>query len=1765
MRVILTVVDPVRGVSRDVMLEADEEAPVREVGRALAGRLRARTGGVDVFVGGRAVDGRLGLRESPLVDGAVVSLRSAAGCAAVGEPVGLVEARVVGGPGAGVVHRLGPGEFLIGTGPDCAVTLDDPTVAGVAMVLVVGADGSCAVLPAGVGDGFGEVLLDGEPLPAAGRLLPLPLVAEHDETGRGGRVAGDGDGGSTAPGRVADLASGHDDAAPLRPAPMLAVGAVLLTVTVAGPPDLATRPAADGHRLDVNRPPRLSSPRPDVRFRLPPAPARPERRPAPILGALLPAVGAGVMAFALHIYYLLLLALLAPLGMVASHLSGGRRARRAYRRDLAEHRRRLADMEGEIRAALVRECAARRAGAPDPAEVLLTAVGPRRRLWERRRGDLDYLRLRLGTADLPSELTVEDPAEQRPHDGHRPRGWSRTVPDVPVTVALAERGVLGIAGRGELPRVVGCWLLAQAAVLHSPLDLVVYLLTWSDADGASAWDWSRWLPHARPPAEAGGQDAVVRVGLDDVSRARQIGELAQLVAARTASRGGRPVAPSSRGGTSAGLPGHSAPIPGEPDVLVILDGARALRALPGMVSVLRDGPAVGMYSICLDRDVRLLPAECQAVVEQAPGGLRVRQAGGAADVDDVRPDLVATAAALDPSGQTLGGTVSVRGAAAWCERAARGLAALRDVGGGREESTLPTAARLLDVLDLDPPTAAAVAARWAAAPGGGTSFTVGVGLSGPFTLDLRRDGPHGLIAGTTGSGKSELLQSIVASLAVANRPDALTFVLVDYKGGSAFADCVDLPHCVGLVTDLDSHLVARALASLNAELRRREHVLADAGAKDLEDYERLTGLSRPGASGAAGRPPRLPPPPRLVIVIDEFASLARELPEFVAGLVNIAQRGRSLGIHLLLATQRPAGVVSPEIRANTNLRIGLRMTDAGESADVLDAPDAAWIARSTPGRAFARLGHASLVTFQAGRVGGRSTSPGPATGGGRGRAARAPWVVELPWAALGAPAPRRPAEVADDGAVSDLRLLVGAVRAAAELAGVPRQPGPWLPPMPSLVTLGDLLASAARPPAARGTQGGRGRLAPIPIGLSDFPNDQDQRPYLIDLDRYGHLLVVGSARSGRSTVLRTFAGALAATVPSRDAHLFGLDCGNNALLALTALPHTGAVVSADAPERVERLFDRLRAEVAARQEAFASRGYADLGEQRAAEPAAALPYLVLLLDRFEGFLAAFENLDGGRFVDELSRLLREGPAVGLRVVVSADRRGLTGRVASAIENRLVLRLADRGDYPLAGLAGSAVPDGLPPGRGFRLGDADENAAGGAGEDATDEVDEPERDGAVRSPEGAHPNGTAGADEGGGGGGAGGAVGGAAGTFAGRGGRSWRAAPGGGSAVGAAPAVETQVALLAPDPSGQTQVAALARIGAWAAARDGVPPGPATGPRTDQCRPMRIDALPSRITLAETAALTRSLWPTPGRGGPLTTPGSPAPAEAAVTPAGPPGTMAGTTAGAAAASLAPPAPLLGLVGVGGDELGPLIVDLAEDGPGFTVAGPARSGRSTALVTLATTLLAGGTRLVLVTPRPSPLRGLAGARGVLGPLDAAADAGDLARLLRCAGRDDDAPTVVLVDDAELLADTPLAAGLADFLRRARDTRSALVAAGTTEDLLGQFRGFLLDMRRSGCGLLLWPGGPADGEVLGRRLSRSAGGAHPPGRGLYIRRGMPTPVQAQVPVTPGDVQFGGSHPRITDPPRSPKLAPLPAPGIHRGADSRIPFPRDGEGADP
>ncbi|KUN26578.1 cell division protein FtsK [Streptomyces antibioticus] len=1254
MRLTLTVVDPFGGGTADVVLDADPESSVGDIAAELAKQVGVH-GGAQViplgqpqhhipannapllYVDGYGVDPSATVVNSPLRDGAVVSLQDPAGCLP-GEPTGLVELRVVGGPVAGFVHRLGVGRYDIGSGPASYIRIDDPELDARALTLSVTTDGTCQVAvhtKAESDDDPAPVTLDGEPIKKEeGEKTDWPLGAQ------------------------------------------IAVGNTLLELARYSPPNAALKWSDDGIGLDYNRPPRLRPPDRQTKFRLPSPPREYEARPLPWLMALTPLVGAIVSVLIFQRWYYLIMAALSPLLLFANYFNDKKHGRKSHAKQVKEYEEQKEKVEKDAQDALVAERTDRRHAIPDPATVLSLGTGPRTRLWERRRTDRDHLLIRVGTGQMDSEVVLDDP-EQLDHK--RQVTWK--IEDAPVALSLRSLGVIGMAGPGDSARAMGRWAVAQTAALHSPMDVQFYVL--SENSAQESWDWTRWLPHAKPGS---GQDVNVLIGTDAETVGARIGELTQLLDARKK-------AAEQNKGQGVGF--------SDPDIVVVWDGSRRLRSLPGVVRILREGPAVNLYALCLDAEERFLPGECQAYVvaeppaqeydhlqqaqtqQQVAGGgfpgfpsfqawhqntteepgqsavpdklrLRVEEAG-VERIKDVRPDFVSPA---------------------WCLRLARALSPLRDISGETEDSALPSASRLLDVLQLEPPTSDAIVARWRMG-GQSTMAVIGESYDGPFGIDIRKDGPHGLIAGTTGSGKSELLQTIVAALAVANTPENMTFVLVDYKGGAAFKDCVHLPHTVGMVTDLDAHLVERALESLGAELHRREHILAAADAKDIEDYQDLV-----------RRDPSHPPVPRLLIVIDEFASMVRDLPDFVTGLVNIAQRGRSLGIHLLLATQRPSGVVSPEIRANTNLRIALRVTDGGESSDVIDSPEAGHISKSTPGRAYVRLGHASLVPFQSGRVGGRR--PGAAD-----PAVLMPWVGPLSWEDLGRAALVKPkAESREDEEITDLKVLVDTIRDANRSLGIPPQHSPWLPALDEQLLLDDIQVHVFA--------GGPGKLAPAPYGVEDLPALQARRPVVVDFASFGHLMIGGAPRSGRSQVLRTLAGSIARTHSVADVHMYGIDCGNGALNALTRLPHVGAVVGRNQTERVVRLVNRLKGEMDRRQNLLADKGFADIGEQRASVTEdERLPHIVVLLDRWEGWVPTLGEVDHGSLTDELQTMMREGASVGIHLVLTGDRTLLVGRIATLTEDKYGLRLADRSDFSALGIPARKVPEEIPPGRGFR--------------------------------------------------------------------------------------------------------------------------------------------------------------------------------------------------------------------------------------------------------------------------------------------------------------------------------------------------------------------------------------------------------------------------------------------------------------------------------
>jgi S-DNA-T family DNA segregation ATPase FtsK/SpoIIIE len=989
-----------------------------------------------------------------------------------------------------------------------------------------------------------------------------------------------------------------------------AAGDSTMVVRVDDHPPASIRP--DGHGgIGVNRAPReLAVVRP-VRIARPvPPPEEPPGR-FPWVTILVPLVLCVPVALLMHQPTYLAFGLVGPLAMVVTALVE-RRTRGRRRADAAvQWQARDEAATATAAAALAAELELRRRRAVDAEKVAATVSGPTRSLWERSDGDSDLLEISLGSAGCRSAVCVTGGAtEVASEDG---RQW---LPDAPFTLLLDEVTHLGLSGDAARVRASARYVLGQVAACCTPRDVRVVVLS-SDAQ---EWSWTRWLPHVLP-----------------------------------LGRGDLEVEVERRSARSAGAGALSGP--SQPRLVVLLDllteqGQPSNTSARALAATLRDGPDVGVHVVALAGSAADLPSCCGVSIDVAargPSRVHRREGHGTGSGGSQEPgDLM-----LDGVSQ------------AWAEDLARALAPLRDTtpepGGA---AALPVAVALSGLLDVDPGNPGALVERWRSTPRS-TRISLGSGIDGPAVVDLVRDGPHALVAGTTGSGKSELLLTLVTSLAVGNRPDELCFVLVDYKGGAAFQRCADLPHVVGLVTDLDGHLAARALSALQAELTRRERLLAGAAAANLTEYQRHTNDA-----------PHLPRLARLVLVIDEFRLLAKELPDFLDGLVRLAAVGRSLGVHLVLAavgrslgvhlvlaTQRPAGIVSADIRSNVNLRICLRVRDRVDSEDVLDAPDAAALADAHPGRGLLCSGSGTLLPFQAALAGGAPVELRP-----RG-------VLVLP-AGQPVPVDERPDELA---------ALARSLHAASTRVGAQPPPSPWLPPLPDLLPF-EGLAGRSRPGGDRSKPPSPGVL----LGLADHPGLGRQDLVRWDPAAASHLGISGAPRSGRTSALLTVLRGLLDGESGRAVHVHVVDAAGGALAAALAPAvqsgrrELGTVLTGDQPLAVRRLVSALT--------------------QRLREPATSASHTgtVLVVDGWEPLAESLEKVDHGRGLDDLLTLVRDGEQAGLRLVVAGGRGVLLSRLASLVGERLLLRPTDPTDLLLAGVPTATSTLRQPPGRAIHL-------------------------------------------------------------------------------------------------------------------------------------------------------------------------------------------------------------------------------------------------------------------------------------------------------------------------------------------------------------------------------------------------------------------------------------------------------------------------------
>ena len=1047
-----------------------------------------------------------------------------------------------------------------------------------------------------------------------------------------------------------------------------------------------TRPGSgvlsgDAGVVAFSRSPRVAPLYAGQEFQVPDLPERGRPTPMPLVAMVVPLLMGAVLFAITKSPFSIIFMLMMPVMMAGTYWEARRQQKKDFAQAMEDFREDLAILSARIRTALDREGDVRRGEHPS-GEQCLTAVRDRSALlWTRRRDVPGYGELRLGLGTRPSRSSIRMPMVGR----SKAEAWIEVseqlhglevVPDVPVVATPLADGAVGVCGPRGGALGAARSLITQATALHSPAELVV--CSFASGSSAADWDFLKWLPHTTSP------HSPIEVGhlAASAPACSALADALEDLAAAKGGAGGSGVAGASGGSGGAASPSaQESAVADRPTVLVLVESDAPIDR-SRLVAIAERGHRHGVVVVWVAETQTLLPAACHTFL--VVGDDLSSLAGYVQVGEQVQPVAVDHVSAPEAMA------------------AARQLAPVVDAGVPVDDaSDLPRAVSLLTLTGTDLASSEeAVVEKWVEsrsvltgpyAPAvlprkpGNLRAVVGQSSQGTFSVDIRSDGPHALVGGTTGAGKSELLQAWILGMAAAHSPQRVTFLLVDYKGGSAFRDCVKLPHTVGLVTDLSPHLVRRALASLAAELHHREHLLARHKAKDLVELERRGEVDAP---------------PSLIIVVDEFAALVQEVPEFVDGVVNVAQRGRSLGLHLILATQRPAGVIKDNLRANTNLRMALRMADENDSDDVLGSKEAAFFDPALPGRAVSKTGPGRLVPFQTGYAGGWTSDVPP------------PPDMKVETLTFGSGIEWEPAR--DDGAdgddtadlgPTDIQRLVATLGRAAKVAQLPKPRKPWLPDMRPVYDLATL-------PTQR-------RDDELVFGVADDPDRQAQPEIAFRPDKEGNMAVYGTSGSGKSVFLRTIAVAAGYTVRGGPCQVYGLDFGNRGLSMLEALPHVGSIVPGGDHERVTRLLRRLRATIDERAARYSSVSASTITDYRRIAGRPEEPRVIVLIDGMTAFRQAYEV--GGRFqwLDLLAGLAADGRPVGVHFIIASDQRtGLPTNLAAAVQGRLILRMSSSDDYSVFGVPGDVLTMASPPGRGLMAGQEVQVAVLGGSTDVT---------------------------------------------------------------------------------------------------------------------------------------------------------------------------------------------------------------------------------------------------------------------------------------------------------------------------------------------------------------------------------------------------------------------------------------------------------------
>ena len=904
-------------------------------------------------------------------------------------------------------------------------------------------------------------------------------------------------------------------------------------------------------------------------------------------------------------------------------------------------------------------------------EALPQVVGEREALWERALHDEDFLRVRIGTGVVPLSTSVQVDIGSNPladfdpdllNKAHTVASQYAQMADAPITLDLRKLAVISIQGTPEQTHHLTRALVNHIATFHAPND--VRMMTVFAPAQTTEWAWMKWLPHTRTlrrmrKEDFGGAEplCLLAESPDDALLLLQTQIVPEVERRR-----------KFKDATSTAA--KQAPV--KPHFLLIIDEyspKNPMAHLAPLEEWLRMGDAPGVTVLCLVRGTAEEPPTTQMRLAFSKGGTIAlsETAYGGRRHEFITPD----------SADVLNS-----------EHLARLMTPLV-LQEENAETELAQDVRLLQLLGIPSPESFHLVQTWQ--PRSRTDLLrvpIGLGADGsPLLLDIRESaeggmGPHGMVIGATGSGKSELLRTIVTSLAMTHDPETLNFILADFKGGASFADLAQLPHAAGMITNLQSDLsqVDRMRAALFGEQERRQRLLRTWGNLDnIRQYQQQR-LQRP----------EMEPMPYLMIIVDEFAELLTQRPDFLELFVAIGRVGRSLGMHMLLATQRLGEGRIQGLEGHLRYRICLRTFSAGESSAVLGTPDAFYLP-AFPGIGYFKVDTTIYKQFKTALI----TIPVTTTATVEAVPSLQIFTATgkiVPLTAMSAPTP----------VVESLQTEMDAAIAQIQAQYQPRTKvhQVWLPALDSHLLLRQVIDQSSIATTTEELSTSTTSLQ-VPLGLIDLPAEQEQRPFILDFSgANGHLALVGAPFSGKSVALQTLVMSLMVTHTPQEVQIYIIDMGGGLLRAFEDAPHVGGVCGGSERDTIRRMLRQVRSVIELREILFHEQRLEGMGDFRAQRKAGNLldtPFgdVFLVIDNLGQLRNEIEDSDL-----EITELAAKGLTYGVHVVLTANRwADVRTKLRDTIGARLELRLNDPADSEMGKAAAQTLMKS-PPGRGI---------------------------------------------------------------------------------------------------------------------------------------------------------------------------------------------------------------------------------------------------------------------------------------------------------------------------------------------------------------------------------------------------------------------------------------------------------------------------------